>query len=61
MMLLIGVMLAVLVVLILGIAAMARGGEFNRKHANKLMVARVVLQGIAIALVALLLLMKKHT
>lgn len=61
MMLIIGVMLAVLVVLIIGIAGMARGGEGNRKYANKIMVARVVLQGIAIVLVALLLLMKKHT
>ena len=41
---------AVLGVLIVGIVGMARGGEFNRKYGNKLMRARVVLQGVAIAL-----------
>ncbi len=57
--LLIAAMFAVLIVLVLGIAAMAHGGEFNKKYGNKIMVARVVLQGIAIALVAALLMMKK--
>lgn len=56
--LLVAAMLAVLVVLVLGIAVMARGGEFNQKYGNKIMVARVVLQGVAIALVAVLLMIK---
>lgn len=43
-------MLAVLVSLVLGVLAMARGGEVNKKYGNKLMQARVTLQGIAIAL-----------
>lgn len=58
-MLLIGLMLATLAVLIIGIILMARGGEANRKYGNKLMVARVALQGAAIAMLVLLLLAKK--
>lgn len=59
--LLIGLMLATVIVLVVGIALMARGGEANRKYGNKLMVARVTFQALAIALVAVLLLMKqKH-
>lgn len=57
--LLIGLMVATLGVLIGGIVLMARGGEVNQKYGNKLMVARVTLQGLAIVLVALLLMMKK--
>lgn len=45
-------MLAVLGVLFLGLAGFAQGGEFNRRWGNKLMRARVVLQAIALALVA---------
>ncbi len=57
--LLIGLMLATLVVLIIGIGLMARGGEANRKYGNKMMVARVALQGCAIAVLVILLLIKK--
>jgi hypothetical protein len=45
--------LAVLGVLALGILSMIKGGEFNKKYGNKLMQARVVLQGVALALLAL--------
>jgi len=38
-----------LLVLIVGIVVMAKGGKFNKKHSNKLMIARVVLQLFAIA------------
>jgi hypothetical protein len=41
---------AVLLVLIFGVIAMARGGEFNSKYANKLMRLRVVLQAVAVVL-----------
>lgn len=37
----------------LGIFSMAKGGEFNEKYGNKLMQARVMLQGLAIAMLAL--------
>lgn len=43
----------VLGVLALGIFSMARGGAFNKKYGNKLMQARVYLQGLALALLAL--------
>ncbi|MES2984114.1 MAG: twin transmembrane helix small protein [Pseudomonadota bacterium] len=56
---LIGLMLATAAVLIAGIALMARGGEANRKYGNKLMVARVALQAGAIAMLVLLLVLKK--
>ena len=41
---------AVLIVLVFGLIAMSRGGEFNRKYGNKLMRARVAVQGLAIIL-----------
>lgn len=56
---LLGLMLATTVVLVTGIALMARGGEPNRKYGNKMMVLRVVLQGAALAVMAVLLLIKK--
>ena len=54
--LLILAMLATLGVLFAGLFAMARGGEFNRKHGNRLMRWRVILQGTAVLLIGLLLL-----
>ena len=36
----------VVIVLFIGIFSMLRGGEFNKKWGNKLMRARVILQGI---------------
>jgi hypothetical protein len=49
-------MAAVLVVLLVGIVSMLRGGEFNRKYGNKLMRARVALQFGALLLFLLLVL-----
>lgn len=46
-------MAAVLAVLVLGIYSITKGGEFNKKYGNRLMQARVVLQGVALALLAL--------
>lgn len=46
-------MLLVLGSLVVGIGAMAKGGEFNKKYGNKLMRLRVVLQGVALLLFAL--------
>ena len=46
-------MLLVLVVLGLGIFSLIKGGEFNKKYGNKLMQLRVLLQGVALALLAL--------
>ncbi len=47
-------LVATLGVLAAGMVAMTRGGEFNRKYGNKLMQARVAMQGLAIALLLLL-------
>ena len=52
-------MLAALSVLGLGIFSMAKGGDFNKKHGNKLMQARVILQGVALGLLALAYLSSK--
>ncbi len=43
----------VLLVLFIGIISMLRGGDFNKRWSNKLMRARVILQGLAIVLILL--------
>ncbi len=47
------VMLATLGVLFAGVISFAMNGKADNKYATKLMAARVILQGIAIALFAL--------
>ena len=37
----------------LGLFSMIKGGEFNKKYGNKLMQLRVMLQGVALAMLAL--------
>ncbi len=52
---LIGIALAVtLGALVAGVVAMARGGGFNARWGNKLMRLRIVAQGTAVALLAVL-------
>lgn len=51
-------MLMTVIVLVTGIALMARGGEANRLYGNKLMTARVSLQAASLVVMAALLLMK---
>lgn len=43
--------LAVLGVLLVGIGGFARGGDFNRKYANKIMRLRLLAQFIAVILI----------
>ena len=43
--------LAVLGVLLFGVGSFARGGEFNRKYANKIMRLRLLAQAIAVVLI----------
>ena len=50
------VLLAILAVLLTGVIGMARGGEFNRRHGNRLMRWRVLHQVLAVAIVFILLL-----
>ncbi|MEE9140667.1 MAG: twin transmembrane helix small protein [Alphaproteobacteria bacterium] len=52
------VILATLGVLVLGVLSMLGGGDFNKKYSNKLMQMRVGFQATALALLALLFLMK---
>ena len=49
-----------LLVLFVGLISMVRGGEFNKKYANKLMRLRVLLQAIAIAIFAFVLYKSKY-
>jgi preprotein translocase subunit SecG len=44
-------LLVVVVILLFGIGGFAKGGEFNRKHANKIMRYRIAAQAVAILLV----------
>ena len=43
--------LAVLAVLMVGVGGFARGGDFNKKHANLIMRLRILLQFIAVVLI----------
>jgi hypothetical protein len=49
-------MLATLGVLFFGLFTMARGGEFNARHSNKLMRWRVLLQGATLIVFVILML-----
>ena len=51
-------LLAVLGVLITGLVAFVKGGEFHRKHGNRLMQLRVTTQAIAVFIVLLLVLVR---
>jgi hypothetical protein len=53
--LLIVAMLATLGVLFFGIITMARGGDFNLKYGNKIMRTRIVLQGVALLIFAIIM------
>lgn len=44
-------MAAVAVILIIGIGGFGRGGEFNRKYANKLMQLRIAAQLVAVLII----------
>jgi len=46
-------MAAVAIILLIGIGGFGRGGEFNRKYANKLMRMRIFTQFIAVVLILL--------
>lgn len=48
--LIIAALIATVVVLGMGLSSMARGGEYDREHAEKFMWERVALQGLVIVL-----------
>ena len=46
-----GACFVVLIILMIGIGGFAKGGDFNRKHANRLMRYRIIAQAVAVALI----------
>ena len=50
--------LAVLGILMLGIGGFAKGGDFNRKHANKIMRWRIGAQLFAVILILLFVMIR---
>lgn len=53
--------ISVVAVLLLGIASMLKGGELNKKYGNKLMIARVALQALAVFLLMGLWIASSHS
>lgn len=51
--------IAVVIILMIGIGGFAKGGDFNRKHANRIMRYRIAAQAIAIALILLFVLVRR--
>jgi uncharacterized membrane protein affecting hemolysin expression len=51
--------IAVLVILLIGIGGFAKGGDFNRKHANRIMRYRIAAQAVAVALILLFVWLRK--
>lgn len=53
--------LVVLGILLTGIGGFAKGGDFNRKHANKIMRYRIYAQFVAVALILVFVLIRGKT
>lgn len=47
---------ATIVVLLIGLVSMSRGGEFSARHGNKLMRLRIIFQGLVVVLIGALIL-----
>jgi rRNA pseudouridine-1189 N-methylase Emg1 (Nep1/Mra1 family) len=52
--------LGVLVILMIGIGGFARGGDFNKKHANRIMRYRIYAQALAVALILLFVTVRNY-
>lgn len=52
-------MLLVAGILLFGIGGFARGGAFNRKHANRIMRYRIYAQAVAVVLILLFVLIRR--
>ena len=50
----------VLIILMIGIGGFAKGGEFNRKHSNRLMRYRIIAQAGAVILIVSYAWLKSH-
>ena len=53
-----GACIAVLVILMIGVGGFAKGGDFNRKHANRIMRYRIGAQAVAVALILLFIFLR---
>ena len=53
-------MVLALLMVVIGVIAMAKNGNFNKKHSNKLMRMRVLFQGIAVLVFAAIILSLIH-
>ena len=53
--------LVVLAILMLGIGSFGKGGEFNRKHANRIMRYRIIAQAVAVALIVIFVWLRGKT
>ena len=51
--------LIVLAVLLTGIGGFAKGGDFNKKHANRIMRYRIYAQFVAIVLIMIFVLLRR--
>lgn len=51
--------LIVLAVLMTGIGGFAKGGDFNKKHANRIMRYRIYAQAVAIVLIMIFVLVRR--
>lgn len=49
----------VLIILMIGVGGFARGGEFNRRHANRIMRYRIIAQAVAVILILLFVYLRR--
>ena len=49
----------VLIILMVGVGGFAKGGDFNRKHANRIMRYRIGAQFVAVVLIILFVLIRR--
>ena len=54
-----GVMLVVVLILLFGIGSFAKGGEVNKKYANKAMRWRIIAQFVAVVLIVIFVLIRR--
>ena len=54
-----GVRLGVGLILLFGIGSFAKGGEFNKKYANKAMRWRIIAQFVAVVLIVIFVLIRR--
>ncbi|MBU2959757.1 twin transmembrane helix small protein [Citreicella sp. C3M06] len=53
------IMLIVVAILLFGIGSFARGGEFNKKYANKAMRWRIIAQFVAVVAIVIFVLLRR--